>query len=97
VRAAAAEKGVALPGSVGAVPDVSPVALPYWRAFEMVSSRRPWIAGPGGIAPHAIAVSEIRAVAPLWGFEDRDREFVEVLLDMDATYLSAYFDARQQR
>jgi hypothetical protein len=97
ILAAAREKGVELGGSVGQVPEVWGFAHPYWEAFDLLAARRDYLVGMAAVLPRALDVSEIRAAAPLFGFEDTDLEFVQIISALDNEYLAIQAEQRTER
>lgn len=84
-----------LEGPVGRLPELYAFAKPYWDAFELLNPRRPRFVGLGAVIPGGIAVSEIRAVAPLYGFAETDLEFVQIIISLDNEWLA--IQASQQK
>ncbi len=60
---------------------------PVLQAFALLSAVRPAAAGPGGVAPAAIPLSEILAYCGLFGVVDVD-EFVRLVRAMDDAVLA---------
>lgn len=72
--------------------DLEPVA----RAFSLLSSCRPMIAGFGGVVPAAIPLAEILAYCQMFAVEDRD-EFVRLIHAMDDAYQMHLAKKRRDR
>lgn len=87
ILAAAKERGIVLGGSVGEIPEIWEFARPYWEAFEMLSPRRPRYVGLS-VVPGGLEISQIRAVAPLFGFSEDDKEFVQIIVSLDNEWLT---------
>lgn len=72
--------------------DLEPIA----RAFSLLSSSRPMIAGFGGVVPSAIPLAEMLAYCQMFAVEDRD-EFVRLIHVMDDAYQTHVAKKRRDR
>ncbi|NQW12222.1 MAG: hypothetical protein HQ481_20340 [Alphaproteobacteria bacterium] len=72
--------------------DLEPIA----RAFSLLSSSRPMVAGFGGVAPGAIPLADIRAYCGMFTVDDTD-EFVHLIRAMDDAYLAHAAKRRRER
>lgn len=71
------------------MPDVSPLARPFYDGFMVLQRGRMWAGGGMGAFPCGLAYGDITAYGKGHGFGDPAAidEFVELIYEMDAVYL----------